>query len=671
MSRAKNNESVRRDSLHASNGGATAARRGSSGQNLAQKIDQVLSKAVDLARFRKPWPAMLPRHRQLIVEQALTLLNENYVHLPMKRALYAIDPVQRLRSLLARVESADVGLDPDLRIRDDGLQREVLETFLSLRDPHTCYRLPSTRRRKVAFLPFLVEDIWEKGKRKYIVTRLKQDFTHPSFAAGCEVVHWSGVPIERAVRNHALQCPGSNDEARHSGAVIRLTLRALDQELEPDHDWVVVSYRTPGGTAFEERFTWRVASDPRTLAVDTQPDGEMNPTLATLKFMQLALFARKRLEGRDIREADWMIPVSTGFKEVFAAARVTTDHGVFGYLRIWSFDLKEDHFVREFIRLLAELPQNGLIIDIRENPGGRMSAAEYVLQTLTPHRIEPQTLQFINTPVNLQICEKKRPSSAMPDLQQWRAAIKEGLLTGAVYSAAYPKSDPEKCNELGQKYFGPVVLITDALSYSAADIFAAGFQDHKIGTILGTDRRTGGGGANRWDYERFRSYDLADYRTLPHGIGFRVAIRRSLRVKGKTGAVLEDFGVEADECHFVTRADVLGKNQPLINKAASLLLASERAGRALSLERQRVRRNQVRIAVHASGMTRFEVYHEGRPICNGHIKNRERKFIVELGRGAARPSSRIEIRGFDGSELVARYLTKIGEIPSASSSRGA
>jgi hypothetical protein len=51
---------------------------------------------------------------------------------------------------------------------------------------------------------------------------------------------------------------------------------------------------------------------------------------------------------------------------------------------------------------------------------------------------------------------------------------------------------------LGQTYYGPVVLIIDALCYKPTVIFAAGFQDHEIGPILGTSGNTGDGGANVW-----------------------------------------------------------------------------------------------------------------------------------------------------------------------------
>src|SRR5467141_3669558 len=43
------------------------------------------------------------RDRLRIVQQALLLLEMNYVHLPLKRAMHAIDPIQRLRLLRFRL----------------------------------------------------------------------------------------------------------------------------------------------------------------------------------------------------------------------------------------------------------------------------------------------------------------------------------------------------------------------------------------------------------------------------------------------------------------------------------------------------------------------------------------------------------------------------------------
>ena len=83
--------------------------------------------------------------------------------------------------------------------------------------------------------------------------------------------------------------------------------------------------------------------------------------------------------------------------------------------------------------------------------------------------------------------------------------MQQALQTGATFSAGFPISDPDACNVVGQKYFGPAELITDALCYSTTDIFAAGFQDHQIGQILGADGNTGAGGANVWEHRFFVS----------------------------------------------------------------------------------------------------------------------------------------------------------------------
>ena len=77
-----------------------------------------------------------------------------------------------------------------------------------------------------------------------------------------------------------------------------------------------------------------------------------------------------------------------------------------------------------------------------------------------------------------------------------------------------------------------MVLITDARCYSTTDIFAAGFQDHEIGTILGTDDNTGAGGANVWTLELIRQFFGSGgmpppLQSLPKGAGMRVAIRRT------------------------------------------------------------------------------------------------------------------------------------------------
>jgi hypothetical protein len=188
-------------------------------------------------------------------------------------------------------------------------------------------------------------------------------------------------------------------------------------------------------------------------------------------------------------------------KDVLYALKKTVNGQTLGYIRLFSFDVDDtSKFVKSFTDLITKdgFPQDGLILDVRGNPGGNIRAAESLLQLFTPQRIEPELFEFINTPLNFEICK-----SAPDDwgLKPWVPSISDSVLTGATYSAGFPMTSDERCNGIGQVYYGPVVLITDALSYSATDIFAAGFQDNGVGVVLGTSGNTGAGGANFWSLD--------------------------------------------------------------------------------------------------------------------------------------------------------------------------
>src|SRR5262249_41825466 len=154
-----------------------------------------------------------------------------------------------------------------------------------------------------------------------------------------------------------------------------------------------------------------------------------------------------------------------------------------GYLRIYTFNVQDAaEFIAEVVRLIELLPPNGLILDVRGNGGGLIYAGEQLLQIFTPRRIEPERLQFINTPLTLELCQRHRTDTG---LGPWVDSIKQSVTSGATYSRAFPITPEDSCNAIGQRYVGPVVLVIDALCYSTTDIFAAGFQDHGIGPILG------------------------------------------------------------------------------------------------------------------------------------------------------------------------------------------
>ena len=222
---------------------------------------------------------------------------------------------------------------------------------------------------------------------------------------------------------------------------------------------------------------------------------------------------------------------------------VETSRGAFGYLRIRSFMSRPQPFVDEVVRILGLLPPDGLIIDVRGNGGGIIPAGEQLLQLLTPRLIEHERLHFLNTDLTEQVV------AAIPSLARWADSIGEKAFeTGAVFSEGWPigPDSVDACNQIGQRYYGPVVLVTDALCCSTTDIFATGLQDHEIGPVLGRHSLTGAGGANVWTHSyllQLLSEETAALAPLPKGTSLQVATRRTTRVETHAGGTLEDLGV--------------------------------------------------------------------------------------------------------------------------------
>lgn len=100
--------------------------------------------AVAEAPHREP---LTQAERNDIITMFTDLLDGLYVHLPLKRAMYGIDPVQQLRRLHERARL----------MTDDAFHREIAGILVNLRDAHTAYIAPSSLAGAAARLPFLVE----------------------------------------------------------------------------------------------------------------------------------------------------------------------------------------------------------------------------------------------------------------------------------------------------------------------------------------------------------------------------------------------------------------------------------------------------------------------------------------------------------------------------------
>ncbi len=619
--------------------------------------------SVPLHDFLRTAGALTYEERLVLVEQALLLLEGNYVHLSLKTAMHAVNPVQRLRLLRARLlrQTAET-MDPE-RV----FHAEMSGIFHSVRDLHTNYLLPAPFAGMIAYLPFQVERCTDGGAERYLVTRVAQGMSAAPFGVGVEITHWNGMPIARAVAVNADRFAGSNMAARLARGVDSLTIRSLRMHLPPDEEWVTVSYLDGEGVRRELREPWLVARNAPAMA-----DTETVTTAAASMGLDLhadetgraraLLYATKAVEqtfGNLAVELS-AAPAAAGAEVpstmplVFRARSVVTASGTFGHLRIFTFSVQDPAaFVAEFVRLVELLPQEGLILDVRGNGGGHIFASEFTLQTLTPRRITPEPVQFSCTPLNLEICRRHRDNPTRQiDLGPWFPSMDQAVETGSIYSSAFPITPEDGANAVGQRYFGPVVLVTDARCYSATDIFAAGFQDHAIGPVLGVDDNTGAGGANVWTHGLLKALrDLppdpeSPYAPLPRQADMRVSIRRTLRVGTLAGTPVEDLGVRADVRHEMTRRDVLESNVDLLDAAGALLAG--RPVRRLALTPS-VDGGTLTLQLTTGGLDRVDVYVDGRPRGSSDVGDGA-TTLTFAGSGGA---TTVQVQGFAAGELVA------------------
>ena len=562
--------------------------------------------------------------RETICDQAILVFEQFYAHLPFKRARYAADPIQRVRLLRAQIPN----------LTEQAFHETMIQLFTSLRDVHTLYGLPHPYSGSFSFLPFFVDSYVDKGQRRFVVTDILEGFNPDpgNFSHLCEITAWSGVPIGKAVDLLAQSIPGGNKATRIIRGTMRLTVRSLTTALPPAEELVFVQfkpYHPNSGKEVEERVIavpWHVGSGIglgtlQGSAAKSWSDKAVYSSsctqLADLATVKSALWENKPVKSRkSVAGQDNSVAVTNSLRKFLQVHHtkeivngetpwisMLTDEAnsekKFGYVRIYRFPDTFGVVSQEFQSILQQLEDNeyaadGLILDIRSNPGGNITEAECMLQMLTAKQIQPARFHFPNTEavqfLLASVASKAAIEEAkdrLPDRQRrsvnkaegffgdWTDGVLTGAASGSALTDGRPITPVKDANAVGQIYQGPVALLTDAGTYSAADIFSGGFQDHEIGVIIGMDENTGGGGASSWHHadELMQLSPLIQHPIipLPKGAAFGLAIQRSTRVARYEGNPVEDLGVKSDILYRKTLADLGPLPEDLLRFACKTL----------------------------------------------------------------------------------------------------
>ena len=653
------------------------------------------------------------------VDIAIRTLEELYVHLDLKRARRGVDPVQQLRVFRERV-AATGGIAP--RAFHEAMLQIFkslgdAHTAYRLPPPHkfAVAFLPflmNAHERGASARSYIVSHVLAEGD---------SEFSDIHFGRGSEITTWNGIPIDNAVKAATDFEEGSNTPHDFLLTLQFMTVRWLGASFGPDSPWVEVGYIGTDGQPAHHRFHWltlQFDKDPKIVVAAQAVAHLFEDRFRSVQERERAVHIGSELVHlsrmfifvkpiAEQRRTDDLERIGRSFRAkfygyigraemteftasepllkrdatdqhqtllpMFIVARehtvgeVIDQAGVappgdlkshadlrFGYLGIRAFPLSgfpREIFSYELRRLLNLMPSGGLVLDIRDNPGGSANLAEEALQLFTARPITPLPFRFLASLSTRDI------SSVMYDA--YHPSIATALMTGGRFSAGLPLTSVEHANEIGQQYFGPVVLITNGATYSAADVFAAGFRDHHIGEVIGLDETTGGGGANCWLYDDVRRALRDSIKPLPRGIDMQVAVRQCSRIgNGNDGVPIEEIGVQPTSRYALSIEDILGARPWRLLLRAASELAKKSAQRYDLVTTLIGGPRERRVQVKTENIDRLDFFVNGRP-SSVDVKGTGRSDGA-LPTSPLLPADdrvTLEIRGYvRPNTLVARYV---------------
>ncbi len=537
--------------------------------------------------------------KELLLKQAETVFRELYAHRAFKPAFTSEDPntnpfiaLAEVRQMLTTVSDFDFHL-------------LMLLVFSKARDIHTTYMAPSPYQGAVAFLPFQLKLYEPDGKARFVVAKVMAtsengELDHPHFRVGAEVVEWDALDPDAVAKQAAQLQPGANADAELARGVARLTIRSIASHgvaikggippFEP-LNFATIKYVAPREKQVREIILpWQVATGFGETPFSSSAFS-LNESMSLMHRWSKCSYRPDKMAASQAGNDDFFetqfasdAPRS-GVPDPRLLRNDSAPGWPLGYLRFRDFagasgTILEDAKFQQIQDVLARFDREapgGLILDIRGNPGGQIRLAERVLQLLGPSEIRPLQFHFPQTDVVRTALDYFRSNSDKParDFTKWLDKEPGDDEGDTVHlTPGRPITTATLANDTGQVYQGPVVLLCDALTYSAADMFAAGFQDHAIGEVIGVDCSTGGGGANSWSFDDIRTnvQDIPgiDIPPLPGNCRLQVAVRRCNRV-GTGGPPIEDLGVAPNFKHRRTRRDVLEDNLDLFAFACERL----------------------------------------------------------------------------------------------------
>jgi len=538
----------------------------------------------------------------------------------MDRARYAVIEQTRLvveklavHAGAATIDGLNALAQQAMTMSDDQFHAELGAILAADHDSCTAYLCPKPHRDMIATLPLRLAAVLADGRREYVVAAAK-GAARPSLPVGTVVTHWNDQPVADVVERLAARLAAATADARRARAIAALTHRPIGLLGPPPDTEVRIGCRADGKD-LETTLKWETERVPPSPA--TERDQISRDELVEII---------RRTQSRAFVD---LIPPAAAVEGSRPAV-----------LRVRTFDVPDvDAFLEHAAAALRGLPPDGLIVDVRGNAGGRIEAAEGLLQFICPREVRPAPLQFATT----SLTEELLKVLGHEDADDADAKFSDPVPLSAGHAA--------HMNAIGQIYFGPAVLLADALSSGATDFLLAGFADHELGPIVCADGEPGGAGHEAWSHAALHEHlKESGLEPLPFdGARLRISVRRAVRVGRHVGQPLEDRPVRPAHVHHTTREELDNG----VDGALAAAKARLTGGRPRFLEAwlpADTPEPVLRIA--SAGITRVDVYTGDRPLASRDIRATGYDEDLKLPHGI--DPADVVVQGFAGDEPAAR-----------------
>jgi len=456
---------------------------------------------------------MTPSEKALDFSQMAATYAMNYGPLQWKRDALNFD-LLNIGDWLAKA----------MNTKDDLDFYELCVSYVaSLNDAHDVFLLPSDFQ---AYLGFDVDIYDGKTIIEYINRRQLPAGDFP-FQVGDELVSLDGVSTQDLIQQFTRYSIAANPLSTSRFSASSITFRAQQimphAHLIPALSTAVINRQSGGVQSFS--IPWLTVGTPLTIVGPVLPPftaARVSASSTAHEYMQpLNRLQNLRIPDRKLvlglgelkpvftLPANFVLRMGSSIFDSFYTGTYQAQGLTIGYIRIPAFDgfFASDDFQKEIDYMQKNT--NGLIVDIMRNPGGSACLAQDLLSRIMPNQF--QTIGFEIRATRQWVADFQQalqdaraagaPATIVRQYEKLLQQVTAAFLMPSGRTPPLPICGTSldvvsAMDTNGQviAYNKPVMLLADEISASAAEFFAAVFQDNQRGPIFGM--RTMGAGGN-------------------------------------------------------------------------------------------------------------------------------------------------------------------------------